>query len=520
MRCRYYLTFKFSKMNNLFNSVKMMRPKSNRFDLTHDVKLSLDMGQLVPICCLEAVPGDKFNIGGDALFRMAPMLAPMMHRVDVTMHYWFVPNRILWNHWESFITGNYPSELGTPSMPFVTINTANYTRLADYLGIPLPLGLSGEDTSVNAMPFAAYQKIYNDFYRDQNLQDDLIPPQTFPLVNGDNTSTFGSLLGQLRNRCWEHDYFTAALPFAQKGNAVGIPLGKIPVLADENVFGSGDTTWPVTDGSGSATMLVPNGIPGTPGTSGLFADGTNATAGTINDLRRAYALQSWFEKNARGGTRYAEHIKAHWGITVPDYRLQRPEYIVGVKSPIVISEVLNTTGTTDAPQGNMSGHGLSVANGRFSSYKCSEHGFVIGILSVMPKTCYQQGLDKFWLKTQDPTQYFYPSFAHLGEQEVFNEEVYAFDPDTTGGTFGYVPRYAEYKFANSRVAGDFRSTLNFWHMGRIFDAAPALNGDFVESDPTTRIFAVETEVQHVWAHVVNKISAIRMMPRFGTPSTI
>jgi len=231
-------------------------------------------------------------------------------------------------------------------------------------------------------------------------------------------------------------------------------------------------------------------------------------------------LQSWFERNARGGTRYAEHIKAHWGITVPDYRLQRPEYIVGVKTPLTISEVLNTTGTTDLPQGNMSGHGVSVATGKFSRYSCVEHGFVIGLLSVMPKTAYQQGLEKFWLKTDDPTQYFYPAFAHIGEQETLNREVYAFQGTTGDDVFGYVPRYAEYKFMNNRVAGDFRSSLDFWHMGRIFDAPPALNADFVISDPTTRIFAVESEVQHVWAHVVNKVRVARMMPRFGTPSTI
>lgn len=496
--------------SNLFNSVKMTRPKTNRFDLSHDVKMSLNMGKLTPTMIMECIPGDKFNISCESLLRFAPLTAPVMHRMDVFMHYFFVPNRILWPNWEKYIT-NTPVGANLPAFPTVDIFEENYSKLHDYMGIPKPGG-GGEGTTVSALPFAAYQMIFNEYYRDQNLQ----APVDFELVDGANDLNIH--LPVLRYRCWEHDYLTAALPFAQKGDPVEIPLGNfndVPVFRD-NADGGANTLTGTPDDQ--LVTNIPSDDVSTPNalyaaTSGLITEATN-----INDLRRAFKLQEWLEKAARGGSRYIENILVHFGIRSSDKRLQRPEYITGTKSPVIISEVLNTSDTATAPQGNMAGHGVAVTSGQNGFYKCEEHGYIIGIMSVMPKTAYQQGIPKHFTKYTDPFEFYWPSFANIGEQPVNQEEVWAYSA-TPKATFGYVPRYAEYKFMQNRVAGDFRDALDFWHLGRIFPGEPSLNESFVICDPDTRIFAVtDPNVDHLYAHVLHKISAIRSMPKFGTPT--
>ncbi|AXH77879.1 MAG: major capsid protein [Microviridae sp.] len=505
-------------MKNLFNSVKMTRPPQNRFDLSHDVKLSCEMGNLVPTCVMEAIPGDRFNIGCDSLLRFAPLVAPVMHRMDVSMHYFFVPNRILWDGWEDYITN---TEVGgsLPAVPFLntTGEGATYSKLMNYMGVPPQTAGYANNEKVSAFAFAAYQMIYNEYYRDQNLQAEI----DFKLVDGDNGAN--AALIEMRRRAWEHDYFTACLPFAQKGDPVTIPIAGFEDVAVKVDNSNGNTASWTTNLSGGGTQPAVMPQENTdifPANSDrLYADTSSldAQAATINDLRRAFRLQEWLEKQARGGSRYTENILAHFGVKSSDARLQRPEYITGTKSPVIISEVLNTTGTDDSPQGNMAGHGISVTQGKYGSYMCEEHGYVIGIMSVMPKTAYQQGIPKHFLKFTDPFQYYWPAFANIGEQEVDNSEVFAYNAP---GTFGYVPRYAEYKFMNNRVAGDFQTTLDFWHLGRIFSAPPALNGDFISCDPGKRIFAVtDPDIDSIWAHVLHKISAVRSMPKFGTPTT-
>lgn len=517
-------------MKNAINSVQVAYPKSSAFDLTHDHKLSCNMGELIPVCIIDCVPGDRLRISGEVVVRFAPMLAPIMHRVDVYIHYFFVPNRIVWPNWEQWITnGSISGKLQTgplPAHPFFEYGAPgsggrNYTRLMDYMGLPSPTHASGVDTvkeKVSALAFGAYQLTASEYYRDENLAD----PWFEPLPDG-NCNDVGGLF-EIRKRAWEADYFTKALPWAQKGEAVDIPLGEITL--DPDWDGEGDGRIPkfvngmhsITTGQLSQTDPEINASGG----DGMLAydpDGTlQVDATTLNDLRTAWALQAWLEKNARGGTRYSELIRAHFGVRPEDARLQRPEYIVGVKNPVQISEVLNTTGET-LPQGNMSGHGASYTKGKFGKYFCTEHGHMIGIMSILPKPAYMQGIPRMFKKYTHPTEIFWPEFANLGEQEIKNSELFAFS-DTPDGTFGYMARYQEYKTMQSRVSGDFRTQLDYWHMARKFDNLPQLNIDFVTSDPTHRIFAVtDPTVQKMYCHVQNDILAIRPMPVFGTPST-
>lgn len=521
---------------NIFNTIQVKNPTTNVFDLSYDKKLSLNMGDLVPVHIMECLPGDRISMSTDSLLRLAPLIAPIMHKVDVTVHHFFVGNRLVWPNWEKFITGGQDPE----EMPaFPTFNALfNFApgSLGDYFGLP-----TGEAIDkCSAIPFAAYNLIYNEYYRDQNL----IEPVISTLVDGNNGS-YGSGDVSIRKRAWEHDYFTASLPFAQKGPAVSIPIGE---FTDVPVIVSGDGTWPQP---WDPKFNLTSGTPNRGTTSDLYAAATTgdvlafntsdtleqafydpdgslvaqtseltAEAATINNLRVAFRLQEWFELNARGGSRYKESILAHFGVRSSDARLDRPEYLGGSKQPMVISEVLQTSESNETPQANMAGHGVSAGGGKNFRYFCEEHGYIISIMSILPKTAYQQGIPKHFSKF-DRLDYAWPVFAHLGEQEVKNRELYykAADGVQNDATFGYIPRYAEYRYIPSSVAGDFRDTLDFWHMGRIFASRPVLNASFVEANPTTRIYAVEDpDFDKVYAHCFHRIKAVRKLPKFGTPS--
>lgn len=554
-----------NKRGGLFTTIATKKPKKSLFDLSFDNKLSLDMGKLVPILTQEVVPGDKFQLQAQIMLRFAPMLAPIMHRVDVYTHYFFVPNRLIWNDWEDFITGGKDGTLAPVPPYFNMFETKTNQKgdflkpgtLFDYLGCPAvsnpsTINSGAGGTAISSLPFRAYQLIYNEYYRDQNLMDEI----DFDKGSGKENHVIIEKLLSLRNRCWQKDYFTSALPWTQRGAEVTLPInGEANVIANPQA-GNGangaffrakyrsngnivdDAVLGTTDSGNIGAKKVDNfaeiQIEPNPSTSGeypLIADLSNATAVTMNELRRAEKLQQWLEKNARGGARYVEQILSHFGVVSSDARLQRPEYLGGGKTPVVISEVLQTSASQeDSAQANPAGNGISVGTShRFNKY-FEEHGFIIGIMSVLPKTAYQQGLPRMFQRT-DKFDYYYPEFAHLGEQELLNSEVYL-DPTAQNssynkGTFGYQSRYAEYKYNADTVHGDFRDSLNFWHLGRIFNTIdpqgegigkPALNSEFVESKPSNRIFNVTTDdVNHLWAEVYQDIKAIRPMPKYGTP---
>lgn len=488
---------------NLFNSTKVQRLKRNRFDLSHEFKFSGNMGDLYPVCLIDTVPGDKFDISAECFIRFAPMLAPVMHRIDVYVHHFFVPNRILWDGWDEFITGR-----AERAAPYVFTNSLNTAPLFQYLGVPRP-AVPLQNFEVNALPFAAYQMIFNEYYRSEQLQDEV----AFKCIDGDNSANGD--LGVLRARGWMHDYFTSALPNPQMGNAVGIPLDLLVVGQNSNPGGTTIDGLPddLKVNPGHTDAAFPDGT--------LFATNTGAPgmSGSINDLRRANALQRFLERLNVAGDRLNEFIFGMFGVRTSDSRLQRPEYICGYKNPVSISDVPNTTGTDDAPQGNLAGYGLAAGSGNHGSYFCEEHGFIMGIMSVIPKPAYQQGLARKFTRF-DRFDYFTPMMANIGEQPILNKELYMdLTMSEANEVFGYIPRYSEYKYETDRVAGDFTTTLNYWHLGRIFDDIPTLNAEFIECIPSTRIFSViDPSTDHLYCQVKNHIYATRPMPKFGTPS--
>jgi len=522
---------------SIFSKVAMPRPQTNTFDLSHDRKFSGKIGELMPISVMEVVPGDKFDIKATNLTRFAPLITPIMHKASVYCHFFFVPNRILWPNWENFISGG---EDGLADPTFPTVNLTIPTQygvqtLADYLGLPTGSQIS----NVSALPFAAYQKIYQDYYRDENL----ITKTDVTLSDGSQSGADTIELTSMKKRAWQHDYFTSALPWTQRGPEATIPLGTTaPILYNNNpgqptrlydnsngtpISGFNSAVTPFETGN-NQDLFISSPQPtyiDFDNSRDLVADLSGATASSINDLRRAFRLQEWLERNARGGARYIEIITAHFGVRSSDARLQRPEFLGGSSTPITISEVLQTSNTAGAtgsdatPQGNMAGHGVSVGSSNYVSYKAEEHGYIIGIMSVMPKTAYQQGVPKHWKKL-DKFDYYWPSFANIGEQPIYNEELYHQNNPTDAEVFGYTPRYAEYKYIPSTVHGTFRTSLDFWHMGRIFSTKPTLNADFIECDSAEvdRVFNVPSGEEHLYVYLHNEVKATRLMPYFGTPT--
>lgn len=536
------------RKNNLFTQVPVPNVKKNLFDLSHEVKMSGKFGFLYPILCLDTLPGDRIRNTMNAMIRFAPMLAPILHRCDVTTHFFFVPIRILTDHWEDFITGGQDGT-EAPVLPFLTpLGFAAATpymekgSLWDYMGLPVHAGAAPAGgwgtTPISVLPFRAAAKVWNDYYRDPNLDTEM---ELDTDLQGNVTAasiTSGILdLGKYR-RAFEKDYFTSALPWAQRGQQVLVPMS---VLVDRAEYtsgapftGSGD----IMHGGGPDFDLLLSDADGAPPPGGgqLNLYGENSEI-TINDFRRALAIQRWMEANARGGARYVEQIKGHFDETVPDYRLMRAEYLGGGKQPVSISEVLSTAGSTENDLGDMAGHGISVGRTNKFTYRCQEHGYVIGFLSVTMRTAYSQGISRMWTR-EDKFDHAWPELANIGEQEILSREVfYSFDSadmDDNDTLFGYIPRYSEYKFQNDRIAGDFRDNLGFWHLGRNFTARPTLDVAFTtifdngggggaadsQEENFRRIFAVQDGSDYLWMQLYHHLTAKRPLPYFGVPQII
>lgn len=550
-----------------FSRVKMTAPQKSTFDLTHDVRLSAKAGYLIPVLTMEAVPSDKFNGSSEMLVRMAPLLAPIYDQVLVYVHYFFVPNRLLWDEWETFITGG---RLGAgvdppfaPAPPYILMgqmmtydpNIFGKSSVADYMGVPI-LPVTGEVASdynnlqFDVMPFLAYSCIWFNYYRDRNFVTD--DDYTFPYPSGEMTAVEAANHMNLFKRNYMHDYFTSALPFTQRGQEVLIPMDASVSYLQQSIVKRSDTgaTMENSDlllGTQDATTSYPPGSLATyNGYTGGAGPGEGVTAArieniedisnistTINDFRSAYALQVWLERNAVGGSRYTESTQAHFGIRPQDSRLQRPEYIGGGRINVKISEVLATANSLDAddnvvPQANMAGHGVSYGNTNTFNYFCTEHGFIIGLMSIMVPPSYHQGLPKMF-RRREFLDYPWPTFAKLGEQQVDVAEIYAdsttLTPDPDTGIlpeFGYQSRYADWKYIPNGNRGDFHDTLLFWTCTRDFATAPELGLLFNEFDTTTvnRVFAVQDGTDNFWIYVHNKITVSRPLPYFGTPNTL
>lgn len=480
--------------------------KRSKFSLSHYRLLTCGQGSLVPVGLVEVLPGDSIQQATSALVRMSPMLAPMMHKVDIRIHHWFVPHRLVWEDWEDFITGG-PDGEDASVHPYLDIGLLGVAAgtLSDYLGIPT--GANAAHNFVSALPYRGYAMIWNEWYRDQDLQTPLVIDET---SGADTTTNYN-----LQNVCWEKDYFTSSRPWPQKGPDVTIPLGSTaPVIFSETGATPGTRTLQRSSASAVQELRVTEA-----GTNAAPIIGTtdlsSATAVSINELREAFALQRFEEARARYGSRYTEYLR-YLGIRSSDARLQRPEYLGGGKQTLQISEVLQTAPTTDgddeAGVGNLKGHGIgAMRSARYRRF-FEEHGYIFSLLSVKPKTVYVQGLPRTWSRTTKE-DYFQKELQAIGQQEVYNREVYMAGA-TPAGIFGYQDRYDEYRRMESNVSGDFRSTLDFWHMGRIFTSAPALNSDFVTSVPTTRVYA-DTDDDPLWIMVQHSIQARRMVAASG-----
>lgn len=518
--------------NRLFDSILVRKPKLNAFDLSYENRLTCNFGELVPCFVKEVLPGDKWKNKTELMVRMAPLVAPIMSRIDCYVHFFFVPNRLVWDGWEDFITSGEQGSVSTvpPNVGLLVGGNTGPGTVYDYLGCPYsPVSTSTVSKYVSALPFRAYNLIFNEYYRDELLQTAVSVPTT--------TGTDSAGIYSLLKRCWEKDYFTSARPNTQLGAAVSLPISGTPELKAQlnGVSSLSELTLDYDSGGSPRIEAIISPTPSTSTATGKFVvDASTINAGTVNELRRAIKLQEWQEKNARSGNRYIENILSHFGVKSSDARLQRPQYLGGGKTPVVVSEVLQTSASTASvqsgqsmtPQGNMAGHGISIGSSNEFQFTAEEHGFILGILSIMPRTAYQQGTPRYLSHRSSRFDYAWPEFAHLGEQEVFQDELYdVLGVDNSQVVFGYQSRYAEYKFSNSEVHGDFRSSLAFWHNGRIFDSAPLLNSSFVsfgndsQNASQNRVFAVtNNNVGHFYVQMFHNCQALRPLPKFGTPS--
>lgn len=541
----------------------------SRFDRSSSYKTTFNVGQIIPFYVDEVLPGDTFSIDTSKVVRMQTLLTPVMDDIFLDTYYFFVPNRLTWSHWKQFMGENTESAW-IPSVEYeVPQLTApeggwNIGTIADYMGIPT--GVSG--LSVNALPFRAYALIMNEWFRDENLSDPLNIPVTDATVQGVNTGTFVTDVakgGLPYTAAKYHDYFTSALPAPQKGPDVMIPIAEAanayvypapslnPDLTENfnplqwvnssgNILTKSDMNWSSLgfhrDGNNNLTnntrvrgtndsLSSLNETPIIPGNLIAKFDGVSQAA-TINQLRLAFQIQKLYERDARGGTRYIEILKSHFGVTSPDARLQRPEYLGGNRIPININQVVQSSSTdaSGTPQGNTAAYSLTSDNHSDFTKSFVEHGFLIGVMVARYRHTYQQGLERFWSR-KDRFDYYFPVFANIGEQAIKNKEIYAQGTVKDDEVFGYQEAWADYRYRPNRVTGEMRSSapqsLDVWHLGDDYESLPSLSDSWIREDSKTvnRVLAVSDNVSaQLFCDIYVRNLCTRPMPLYSIPGLI
>lgn len=519
-----------------FSQVPSVTIGRSKFNRSHVLKTTFDEGKLIPIFVDEVLPGDSFKLKVTTFTRMATPIFPVMDNLYLETFFFFVPMRLIWDNFQKFMGEQENPGDSTDYLIPTNNDNVHPGSLPDYFGLPL----SPKTTiSYNVLPFRAYWLIWNEWFRDENLQNSV------PVYKGDSGIIWeppdrvnGFAWWECAPRGKRYDYFTSSLPWPQRGEVVDLPLtGNATIKVDsDKVDFSGTQNNGVKfnslDGSriygmGNDDLGVHWQSPGLFNSSSidaLVADMSNVSSVTINSLRQAFQLQRYFEKDARGGTRYIEKIKAHFGVTSPDARLQRPEYLGGHSDRININPVVQTSSTdSTSPQGNLSAFGVSGARYHGFSKSFVEHGYIIGLANVRADLTYQQGLNRMWSR-KTVLDFYWPSFAHLGEQAVLNKEIFAQGTAADDEVFGYQERYGEYRYKPSMITGKFRSTyeqsLDAWHFSQKFENLPTLSNQFIQDKPPiSRCLAVPSE-PHFLMDAFFDLKCVRPMPLFGTPGLI
>ena len=548
-----------NSVQHLFSQVPTAQIPRSKFNRSHGLKTTFDSGYLVPIFVDEVLPGDTFTMDCTLFSRVSTLISPIMDNLYLDTFWFFVPERLLFEHFQA-MCGEQDNPTDSTDYLFPTVTSPAGTgfevgSLADYFGLPTGV----PNLEVRAEPFRAYNLIYNEWFRDENLQESL----PFTKADSDKYSNY-----KLVRRGKRHDYFTSALPWPQKGPGVELPFGGVANVVSNGspiTFSSSEPgllPWSDTSRGYSYSFVdSPLGASGSPSSlgssgslslhdfnlinggtynkvndvsntkfatlafgnsTGLTVDLTSATSITINQFREAFQIQRWYERAARGGTRYTEIIRSFFGVVSPDARLQRPEYLGGSSNRIDVNVIPQTSGTTDvSPQANLSAFAVGT-NGRGNGFSKSftEHGWIIGLVNVRADMTYQQGINRMWTRSTKFDMYW-PTFAFLGEQAVLNKEIYAQGNEDDDKVFGYQERYAEYRYAPSQITGKFRSTyaqsLDSWHLAQKFENLPKLNPEFiVDKPPVDRVVAVPSEPQFLLDAWFN-LNCVRPMPVYGVP---
>lgn len=545
-----------SVMKHLFSQIPKAQISRSVFDRSHGWKSTFDSGYLVPFLVDEVLPGDSYKVKFNFLARLSTPIVPTMDNLFLDTFYFFVPYRLLWKHWEEFNgEQKYPGASTDYLVPQTTAPADkgfDVGSLEDYFGLPTGI----KNIKANELAARAYALIWNEWFRDENLQNPINLSTFAEISTADGLDDVGmgdrGFTGQhkLLRRGKRHDYFTSALPWPQKGPGVEIGLAGTATVSGSPAAFSGsawsrvpvsgsDTVWTTYfQGNQTRDLHFSSSASATdrdvaltidPSKFNLVADMSQTTSATINSLRQAFQIQKLYERDARGGTRYTEILRSHFGVISPDSRLQRPEYLGGSESPVIINPVVqnSATGATGAatPQGNLAAFGLASSTSAKHGFTKSfvEHGIIIGLLNVRADLTYQQGIPRMFSR-RTRFDFYWPVLAHLGEQAILNKEIYAQGTDKDDEVFGYQERYAEYRYFPSMITGKLRSTdpqsLDVWHLSQKFDNLPTLSAEFIQDNPpVNRILAVQDEPQFIIDSYID-MKCARPMPVYGVPGLV